>query len=403
MDIQYVERVKKLAQDESQSCHHPFRVQLSQGHPDTCTCIQSGYERNTCGACVKCRICHTQWKPESMTAHATHGPKGDYEKFPDVYIADVFFKPWFTRQPGGTALIGPYDFKHGCAKLVMTEDESLAGLDALEAEFPLMRAWIGLYPIHIALYARWIRMASRLGEWMSRRSLYFTAGGPYCEMSQTLTRYDINSTYLYCQGNRVDKPIEALEGSWNLPYFLHVRDAFCVSVGLTNPDMYITTWLGELPTGAVREFTELFGRIWASNTRHWAMLEGECFYYYAPRNVLGRVAHTYDGQRITQLKHWHNYDMRARSSHSVRTSSGCGLCRSAGTGVGDSGRDWPPGIYERVLAYADRVRRRRLWGVLFCAARLLPKARAVRYVPGIGSAYKKAAAEFAIGQRLLLV
>jgi hypothetical protein len=329
-----------------------------------------------------------------MAAYATHGPKGDFENFPEVYIADVFFKPWFSRLPGGPALIGPYDFKHGMSKLMISEDEALAGLDALEAEFPLMRAWITLYPIHIVLYARWLRMAARLGDWMSRRSLYFTAGGPYCEMAQTLTRNTIQNTHLYGQGNRLDRPIEAMEGEWNLPYFLHIRDAFCVSVGTTNPDSYITAWLGELPTGALSEYIETLGQIWAANTRHWAMLEGECFYYYAPRNAIGRVAHTYDGQRITELKYWHNYSKNAQIWHSERTSSGCRLCKSRQYVNDTVGRNWPLGRYEKVLAHADKVRRRRLWGVFFCAARLFPKARAVHYIPGIGSAYKEAATRF---------
>lgn len=390
----YVAAVKKLAQNESLSCYHPFRVQLSIGHPCSCDCIESGYERNTCSTCVKCPRCYTQWDPDTMSTHGTHGSKGNYENFPDVYIADIFFKPWCTRLPGGTALIGPYDFKHGSATLVMNEDEALAGLDALESEFPLMRAWISLYPVHIALYARWIRMAARLGDWMTRRSLYFTAGGAYAEFAQTLSRADINKTHLYCQGGRLDRPIEALEGEWNLPYFLHVRDAFCVSVGLTNPDLYVTAWLAEVGTGAVVSLIELFGRIWAANARHWAMLEGECFYYYAPRNALGRIAHTHDGRRITQLKHWHNYATTAQMWHSARTSDGCGLCRLAAPFETSRGHDWPFGFYERMLAYADRIRRRRLWGVLFCAARLLSKARAVRYVPGIGSAYKEAEVRF---------
>lgn len=393
----YVAEVKECARKTSQFCSHPLRIQLSAGHTVSCPCIQSGYERNTCGQCITCPRCLVQWQPESMT-HAPHGNKGNYENFPEIYIADVFYKPWY-KQKTGYAIVLPYDFEHNASEQCMTEDVALAGLDILEAEFPHMKAWITLYPVHVALYLRWMRMAARLGTWMTRRMMYFTPGGTFASMAQSLTHDDITTTSLYHNRGEFDRPVEALEGDWNLPYFLHVRDSYYIGLGVSNPDLFISHVMRNMSGTELENFVESFGYIWASNSRHWCMVEGESFYNESVRRVLQRVAHGPNGSVITRINHWQRFERRCYSWHSTRTQ--CRLCRVGSAPHGNTqpaqmmlrvGLEASP--YTRVLAYADLLRRRRLWGVVFCAARLFPKARAVRFVPGIGSAYKEAAMRF---------
>lgn len=381
----YVAKVKECARKISFLCSHPLRIQLSAGHVSACTCTCTGYERKTCGQCITCPRCLEQWQPETMR-HAPHGNKGNYDNFPEVYIADVFYKPWYMQKTGYAILL-PFDFKHGAAESCISEDIVMAGLDILEDEFPNMKAWITLYPIHIALYQQWKRVARRLAEWMTRRMLYFTPGGHYAELAQTLSCTDN-------QGNQFDRPIEALEGEHNLPYFLHFRDSYYSTIKLTNPDLYITYWMRDVCDTELDRLVELFGYIWASNTRHWCTIEGESFYSESVRSVLGRVAHCTNDTIITRVNHWQRLDRSCRVWHSMRTR--CQLCRRGcpDESVSHLIRYAGTSPYERVLAYADSLRRRRHWGVLFCAARLLPKARAVRFVPGIGSVYKDAAARY---------
>lgn len=332
--------------------------------------------------------------------HAPHTSKGDYDKFPDVYIADSFYKPWY-KQKTGYAIVLPYDFEHHASEQCMTEELALAGLDALEVEFPHMKAWITLYPLHVALYMGWMCIAARLGTWMTRRMMYFTPGGVYADMAQTLTRDDILKTALYHNNGEFDRPLEALEGDWNLPYFLHVRDAYYIGIGVSNPDLFISHIMRDMSGVELDNLIEVLGYIWASNSRHWCMIEGESFYNESVRRVLLRVAHGVNGSVITRINHWQRFERRCYSWHSTRTQ--CRLCRAGLTLHANThpsrmmlkfGMESSP--YMRVLMYADLLRRRRLWGVLFCAARLVPKARAVRYIPGIGSAYKEAAARFAL-------
>lgn len=327
--------------------------------------------------------------------HAPHGSKGDYDKFPDVYIADSFYKPWY-KQKTGYAIVLPYDFEHRASEMCMTEELALAGLDALEIEFPHMKAWITLYPIHVALYMRWTRMASRLATWMTQRMMYFTPGGVYADMAQTLSRDDILKTPLYHNNGEFDRPLEALEGECNLPYFLHVRDAYYTGIGVSNPDLFISHIMRDVSGVELDNLVEVLGYIWASNSRHWCMIEGESFYNESVRRVLLRVAHGVNGSVITRINHWQRFERRCYSWHSTRTQ--CRLCPAQPSQmmfrVG-----MEPSPYTRVLLCADLLRRRRLWGVLFCAARLVPKARAVRFVPGIGSEYKEAAVRFAINMK----
>jgi hypothetical protein len=386
---EYVPAVIRLARTGSQSCRHPFRIQLSMGHgAASCPCITSGYERNTCGTCVCCPRCLEQWKPDTMP-RAPHGPTGDYDRFPDVYIADVFYKPWYRR----TA------YADGAVAACMTEDAALAGLDALERAYPTVAAWITLYPIHVALYMKWTRMAARLAGWMTRRALYFTPGGVYAHMSMHLTRADIAETPMYNHGDQFAR--EALEGDHNIAYFLHARDSQYSNINLSNVDLFISRWLQQCKDASVKEeLIQLFGYIWASSTRHWCVLEGESFYSDTVRRALRRVAHNSSGvATIMRIAHWQRVDQRGYLWHSTRTQ--CGMCRLHADETARNAAMFRPNegaasAYERVLVYADALRRRRLWGVLFCAARLLSKARAVHYVPGIGSAYKEAAARFAV-------
>ena len=386
----YVDNVKECAQNTSQACSHPLRIQLSAGHTVSCPCIQSGYERNTCGRCITCPRCLEQWQPETMH-HAPHGSKGNYVNFPEIYIADVFYKPWY-KQKTGYAIILPFDFKHGAAESCVSEDIVMAGLDVLEHDFPGMKAWITLYPIHIALYLQWKRVARRLAEWMTRRSMYFAPGGQYAEFAQTLLRTDIQGIPIYNQGNQFDHPVEALEGEHNLPYFLHFRDSYYSNIKLTNPDTWITYWMRDACAEDLSELIEFFGYIWASNSRQWCTIEGESFYSESVRNVLCRVAHSGSGATIIRVNHWQRLDRSCHIWHSLRTQ--CRLCRRDEYVSNLIRFDSASTPYERVLAYADGLRRRRHWGVLFCAARLLPKARAVRFVPGIGSVYKEAESRF---------
>lgn len=295
-------------------------------------------------------------------------------------IADIFYKPWFVRSPHlHYAVVLPFDFEYNGAFACMNEDEVLAGLDDLEHEFPPIKAWITLYPIHIALYMKWQRVARRLGEWMTRRMMYFTPGGEYSDQSQSI--YE-------CE-HPIDEPCEAF-GECNLPQFLRSRDILYSNIVLTNADLFIKRWLETTYDHTEREsLIELFGYIWASNSMYWCKLEGQSFYSDYVRNILRMVAHTKNYTTIMRLKHWQNYDKRQLLVHTGYTK-----CRFCPSSIESNITISTITDFERVLEYAFRLRARRLRGLFFCAARLIPKARAVRYVPGIGSYYKEAAAQF---------
>lgn len=405
----YVNTVEELGRSAAEPCNNSFRRFLSirqlmhykdprlsrcYGDPNECKTwlnIRSTFSpsgnRCFCGDCMKCKKCDTLifWSAK-QTPNSIHSNVGNYEFWPEAYIANELHKPWFIlKYPTNYAAPSPSDFMPGLYTELMTEQEALNGFDELVEKYPNIKVWIPLSTLHIAIYMKWNRMARKIAECIERRMESFTPSGPYYHLSESWTRDHIVHCY--------DKMREAREGDINYPKYIYGRDEEYIRRSFTNPCMFMKQCIESALPDTKKELIELYGYIWSVSSAYWAYLEKESFYNDSIRHIFCTVLHANETTQMRITRHWPNTTKLPNDDilqHTSRTR--CRRCNHVT--LQQPGE--PVTEYHHVLAYAYQLRQRRFWGVLFCAARLIAKARAVHFVPGIGSAYKLAAAEFSL-------
>jgi hypothetical protein len=398
----YKKTVEDLARASADHCHNnTFRRFLSLRHLPIYYGSYSDFHTNAnicrtwavvrslpgnnciCGECMKCPKCGDFWS-STQTPNAIHSNVGNYEFWPDVYIANELHKPWYElKRPTHYASPVPSDFIPGLYTELMTEEEALHSFHELLETYPNTKPWIPLSTLHIALYLKWDRMARKLAECIERRMDFFTPSGPYVHLSESWTRDQIVQF-------QFNKNMEAREGMHNYPIYIYANDIAYLSRTFTNPCTFMISCIDSAPERRM-ERLEFYGSIWSVSSAYWANLEKESLFNESIRRIFCIVMHINGATQMSVSRHWPNIMKRPFESvisHTSRTR--CQLCNDST--LQQPGE--PVTTYQNVLSYAYRLRQRRFWGVLVCAVRLIVKARAVHFVPGIGSAYKAAAAEF---------
>jgi hypothetical protein len=307
--------------------------------------------------------------------------------------------PWATNQD---------PFMHDLLKegaMLMTEDEILAGVAALLEKYPRVAAWISMKPLRIALLARIQRLIHVITELLERRASWFLPGAPFEEFSETITEKDI-SYWSYHQ--RLDLPPSSLVGPHNIPLFLRQQDYGSSTININHA---VRDWVENL-TKPDSALFEMLGRAFACNAVQ--MREMECCSmngYPEFTKFIGCISHCEkDGRMRHILRNQYETpfvkDENFILYHTLSTR--CTHCPVASkcdheNMYGNTCRNCIPDVpvaslaikpYECVIANVVAIRRRRLRGVLYCAAVLIGKAREMHYRPGIGSAFKAAMADF---------
>jgi hypothetical protein len=270
----YIEAVIAAAQKEAGRCFNNWRRYLSNkdtptGHncvPDRCKCTSS--DECKCIVCPRCssdnylglgRPFTLQYNHEQP--FVIHGPAGDYDALPEVYLAMTMTIPWAENQD---------PFMHDLLKegaMRMTEDEILAGVAALLEKYPRVAAWISMKPLRIALLARMQRLIPVITELLERRASWFLTGAPFGEFSETITDNDISYQSL---DQRLDVPPPSLVGPHNIPLFLRQQDFSSSTININHS---VRNWVENL-TKPERGLFEMLGRAFACNAAQ--MREMEC-------------------------------------------------------------------------------------------------------------------------------
>jgi hypothetical protein len=407
----YIEAVVAAAQKEAGICFNNWRSYLS--NKNTKTGNNCAVDRCQCKSgdnckCIVCPRCSTDnmlgfGRPFTLKYNheqpfVIHGPAGDYDALPEVYLGMTMTKPWTTKQD---------PFMHDLLKegtMLMTEDEILAGISALLEKYPRVAAWISMKPLRIALLARMRRLIPVITELLERRALWFLTDAPFEGFSETLTEYDIS----YCNP-RLDLPPSSLIGAHNIPLFLRQQDYGSSTMNINHA---VHNWVDNLPKPDSALF-EIVGRALACNATQ--MREMECCSmngYPELVKFISCISHCQkkDGRMCHTLRD--NYDTPfARDAtfimyHTLSTRCPhCPLASKCDHDIlyGNTCKNCVPDVpvsslaikpYECVIANVVAIRRRRLRGVFYCAAVLIGKAREMHYRPGIGSVFTTAMADF---------
>lgn len=350
--------------------------------------------------CIKCSRCNKLYDPTDE--RSIHGPAGDYEKNPEVYIAEYLSSPWFDIEnnpyPHGEILI-----RNNRAAMLMTEDEIIEGLKAVVKKWPNIRAWVRVKTIYHAISTRFPRVVALLTDWMERRGNWFIITGPY--------------NWLMKEHNP--------ELCWNTPldepWFIQTSSSYLIRADWNDSwmnfahalDLWATT-----PTFS-QDMIDILGRALASNSTQWKQIECASLYKYrAITKMLGTIIHyiTQSDDIITKFSDFtiasrNNIKMKdepmsKRICHTIR--SRCQYCKHI---IKDEDENFgfhsltnyipsnsieplPMSNYECVLSKAIAIRRRRLRGMIYCIAKLVGKARLLHFRPGIGLYYKEGLARW---------
>ena len=327
------------------------------------------------------------------------GSAGDYEVLPEVYLATCMTVPWTDK----TIMYMRDLLEPGAMK--MTEDEILAGIDALLERYPRVAAWITFKTIYIACLARMPNLIARVTELMERRNRWFSPGGEFEHFSYDHTFYD---SYGLCH-RRLDLPEISQIGPYNIHRYLKYKDSCDVTINLNQS---LRDWVTE--NKCDNTLYEVLGHALACNVRMWQEMEcGSMNRYVVEKKFIACLSHCITP---TKVKHTLDYEyttpMTNDSSSTIiwhTRATRCGYCPTQSKCTHAKlweDRDCTMCLpdtpisalatspYECVVASAVNIRRRRLRGVFYCAIVLLGKAKAMHYRPEIGSAFHAAKQDF---------
>jgi hypothetical protein len=397
---EYIVAVEEIAKKNANNCWNQWRETLAEkyGKEEIHANLE---ERPICSRCEFSYI---------SGPHCIHGKDGDYENFPEIYLADALTNPWHDHK--NKYMVYMYDLIRENAKYMkMTEDEICEGLLAILEKYPRIGAFVSYNLLYVAIIARMPRVITLVTEWLERRNSWFTPGAEFEAMTETLLPDPMKWE------TRLDLPPIAREGQHNIPKYIQLQDW---SASTTNTDHAIQNWVDgpvdeKCPkTPWTEETIEILARALAANTAQWRTVECSSMNAYPVMTTfVGCVCHCVgdDGKQIDilpQMRHLSTpiaRDYQKIVWHTVR--SRCALC----PGEDHEGHSrWrgscysclpdvicepiPMKPFERVVAKAVAIRRRRLRGVFWCSAVLVGRARQMHYRPGIGSAFKEAQSDF---------
>lgn len=395
----YIQAVESFAQEASKDCFHSWREELQNidvpmycvRKPDRCECFRTS--NVACGKCIQCKRCTIQYIPEEPD-NSMHSSAGDYEAYPEVYLASVLTKPWFDP-----VIVRHIPYMHDLISknrkaMKMTESEILEGLYAIQRKYPNIVAWTHFNTLYIAIIARMPLVIALLTDWMERRGQYFTPAGVYASFScEYKTEYEKEWML------RMDLPMIARDGPYNLPRYLQAQDWSACTI---NANHAIRDWVEKNPVS--HDILETLGRACASNAHQWqTMCCSAMNGYDVLKDFLGHVAHGIDssGKRIdiyytlyggetpcitypTKIT-WHTTRTRCSMCFLDTHADHHKYCRKCISSTITEPLAVKP--YECIIAHAVAVRRRKFRGVLRCASILLGKARMIHYKPGVGAYY----------------
>jgi hypothetical protein len=396
--------------DHLQDLYTPFGKKKAR---DRCDCWN---KPAACGKCVPCTRCGMRYDP--LDTLSIHGSAGDYENFPEIYIAKVLHKPWYDHtkiqyRPYMHDLIGK-DANGRSSVMLMTEDEILAGLAAVLERWPRIIGCVHYLSLYVAIIARMPRVISVLTDWMERRNWWYTPSGDFAKLSRVYEPY----TCPY-ELTRLDWPRVIREGPHNPPVYFQSSDW---SESTMNTCHAIEDWVqGRRDgSGVDTQTLHILGRALAANDGQWeaiccASMNG----YQVIKPFVGCISHCIEvsdstGETIQRdvtpnPNRWLNNASTTTSSnakiiwHTIR--SRCAYC------VTETHSDHHPEYcakcipaaitervpiepYEIVIAHAVTVRRRRFRGLLWCAAVLAGRARLMHFRPGVGKYFKEGSERF---------
>ena len=400
---EYIARVEALGREASGSCwgsnwrEYLENIYVKDGELQ----IRTECTHTDCKTCVPCKRCGKLY--DSTIKFSRHGSAGDFENWPEVYIAEVLHEPWYNSEiirdrPYSLDLLEP-------GALVMIEEDIVNGLNTLLAKYPNLIAWVSMEPIYYACLARMPRLIALLTDWMERRNTFFTPSGEYGWMSRSGENY---TDWDIWGGIRLDLPPIARDGEHNIPNFLIHADFRTGDINLAHGIRYVLEKTNEPHTLA-----PIYARALASNTKFWQSLECASMNNYETLSkFIACISHwkkadgtvvtikpdrwggstpMTDSEHPTQLV-WHTLKTRCLfcvlDTHEGHTEY-CSTCLPT---VPIEPIAKTP--YECVIAGAAAIRRRRLRGVFRCAAILVGKARQLHYMPPCGQYYLEAKAHF---------
>lgn len=219
-----------------------------------------------------------------------------------------------------------------------------------------------------------------------------------------------DSSKYYEFETRLDLPPIVRDGPHNIPVYLSRMDFQGSSINLAHGVEYILEKVKS--TQDPYKLASIYARAFASNAKFWQTLECSSMNNYRVlSSFIACISHCekQDGKVITTKPDrwvgstpfvqeepkrliWHTLKTRCYmcvlDTHEGH-SRYCGLCLPT-----EPTEPTPKTPYECVIAEAINIRRRRLRGVLRCAAILVGKARQIHYMPPFGQYYLEAKQRF---------
>jgi hypothetical protein len=396
----YVKNIERLAKNLSEKCDNDWRIWLHNSDvpfggrrkPNRC-CVNAS---ELCGQCIKCPKCNYYYN--SSDKLTIHGSAGDFENFPEVYIAAVLEEPWYNKKVlMGRAVLNDLVCDNH-KKMLMTEDEILEGLHQIQLKWPDIIGCLHLNSLYIAIIARMPKVIKILTNWMEKRNWYYTLSGKFAHLSHFYEKY--NDPY----SKRLDTPPLENEGPHNLPLYFNCKDGNSSTMNLNHA---IMDWVSNNTLSL--EVIHLLGRALAANGKQWETICcGSMNLYEVLPEFVGCISHCINNDNTVRTitnAVWYGSTPMTDNNYSKiiwhTKRSRCFLCKDETHSEHNNKlccydclpyvvtEPFPMKPYEIVIAHAVTIRRRRFRGLLRCATVLIGRAKIIHFRPGIGQYFKE--------------
>jgi hypothetical protein len=309
------------------------------------------------------------------------------ELLPEQLFAEYLLTP-VLEQNNSLYIINYHDIYHD--RITITQQETINAILYIIDLYPNIKAWINLKHLQFVLCLEWFQLLEILLDIIEKRNLYFTPSGIYYNLSRTCINVYQDTQHYRC--NRHDVPLEHTEGQYNIPYYLVSLDNYASTINNDTTILYILH--------KYNNDTNIYNlcKRFSANTSQWLIQECEAFHRSEQYNTIGMICHTTTNDENKNDDDYYYNKLKCHTWHTKLTKDKCKLCNLStkpknkylfNTNTNTSSNRYEQFIYDTMM-----LRRKRLYGILYCASVLIGKARLIKYKPGIGSKYFEAMAHF---------
>lgn len=388
---EYYESVYNSAIELANKCNNSWRNHNSQQYS-----YQQIIQSNKSKKCNKCNMTCYIIDNDFNNIHSNFG---DFENHKEVYLAEKLLQP-IIKMNNKDIIITYHDINK--SKITITEQEVIDAIEYIIELFPNIKAWITLKHLQYALCLEWFELLNYLLEIIEKRNLYFTPSGFYYNFSKNYENIFRRRNYGQFIPLYHNIPIEHTEGEYNIPLYLKWEDNYASTINNDTTIRYILDKYSK-----VINYNRIYNlcKRFSANTQQWLIHECESFHRNEQCKVIRMLVHKIENENTKKKLHepydyiWHTEltncklcnDSKIETIYSTDSTNldNYLLYTDMKLTKYDVKNKYEMFIYDTMM-----LRRKRLRGILYCAAVLVGKARLIKFLPGVGSKYFEAMRNF---------